>query len=246
MTLKLIACEIAMEEFAWAIARSKNRILAEYLAQGHHSDVENGRRVIQERIDAADREGVEAVLLGYALCNNMLAGIEARTKPLVIARAHDCITWFLGSKECYLREFEAHPGTYYYTAGWLSVRRPDDQVGKSASASGVGVSGTYEELVARYGEDNAQYLWEIANGWIARYSRGAYVRLPGADHAACRKKVHAICKRNGWRYAELEGNPGLLQRWLDGPWDSDDFLVVSPGQRINPTFDNRIIAVVSP
>jgi hypothetical protein len=246
MRLKLIACEIAVREFEWAIKRSRNTIIAEYLVQGHHNDVVNGRKVIQERIDDADREDVEAILLGYALCNNMLAGIEARRKPLVIARAHDCITWFLGSKERYRTEFDEHPGTYYYTEGWLSVKKPDDQIAHSSSASGIGVSGTYEELVEKYGQDNAQYLWEVANGWVKHYTHGTYIGLPGADHDRWREQVHAICERNGWRYRELDGDPGLLQRWVDGPWDSPEFLMVPPGRRIVPTFDNEILTITTP
>lgn len=245
MTLKLIACEIALEELNRAVAQSKNRILVEYLPQGHHNDVANGRQEIQTRIDAADGEDVDAILLGYALCNNMLAGVAARSKPLVVARAHDCITWFLGSDRRYRREFAGHPGTYYYTAGWLSVKKPDGQAGHSASATGVGVSGTYDELVAKYGEDNAAYLWEIANGWIKHYTHGAYIRYPGADHNALRRQVWEICGRNAWQFTEMEGDDGLFQRWLDGPWNSDEFLVAPPGGSIAPTFDNRIITSIS-
>jgi hypothetical protein len=243
MTLTLIACEIAKTEFDHVIGKSSNRIATDYLEQGHHNDVVRGRLAIQERIDLADKGDCEAILLGYALCNNMLAGLQARSKPLVIARAHDCITWFLGSKECYTSEFEANPGTYYYTAGWLSVVRPHNQIGQSSSASGVWVSGEYAELVEQYGEDNAAYLWEVANGWIKNYRYGAYISMPGADHARYRQQVQEICARNSWEYKEIEGNLDLLQRWVDGDWNRKDFLVVKPGQKVSATFDSKIITV---
>ena len=42
--------------------------------------------------------GYEAILLGYARCNDGLVGVTARDIPLVIPRAHDCITFFFGSR----------------------------------------------------------------------------------------------------------------------------------------------------
>ena len=38
---------------------------------------------------------------------------------LVVPRAHDCITLFLGSKERYLDYFQTHPGVYFKTSGWI-------------------------------------------------------------------------------------------------------------------------------
>jgi hypothetical protein len=38
---------------------------------------------------------------------------------MIIPKAHDCITLFLGSKERYRTYFDAHPGTYWYTPGWV-------------------------------------------------------------------------------------------------------------------------------
>lgn len=240
---KLIACEVARPEFDRVISMSRKSVSVEYLEQGHHNDVVRGRKAIQERIDAAGEGEWEALLLGYALCNNMLVGLQARVKPLVIARAHDCITWFLGSKERYASTFEEAPGTYYYTAGWLKVVRSHDQAGQSASASGVLVEGEYSRLVEQYGEDNAAYLWEMSNAWIKNYRYGAYIAVPGIDHDGHRKRVQEICARNSWEYKEIEGDLGLLQRWVDGEWDAKDFLIVKPGDTIAPTPDAQIISV---
>lgn len=240
---KLIACEVARPEFDHVIGASAKPVSTEYLEQGHHNDVVNGRKAIQDRIDAASDGSCEAILLGYALCNNMLVGLRARNSPLVIARAHDCITWFLGSKERYARIFEADPGTYCYTAGWLEVVRGHDQVGQSASASGVVVAVEYAKLVEQYGEDNAAYLWELSNAWIKNYRYGAYIAVPGANHDSQRQRFREICARNSWEYKEIEGDLGLLQRWVDGEWDANDFLIVGPGETIAPTIDGQIITV---
>ncbi len=127
MLLKIIACEISFREICMAAARSTNLVDFEFLTQGYHDNPDIGRALIQEKIDAVEDGKFDAILLGYALCNNMLVGLTARHIPLVIPRAHDCITFFLGSKERYSEYHAARPGTYYYTSGWLehSKRRSE-------------------------------------------------------------------------------------------------------------------------
>ncbi len=74
---------------------------------------------LKEVLAAVDETKYDAVLLGYALCSNGLVGLTAGKIPLVLPRAHDCITLFLGSKERYLDYFQAHTGVYFKTSGWI-------------------------------------------------------------------------------------------------------------------------------
>ncbi|MCX7825816.1 MAG: DUF1638 domain-containing protein, partial [Verrucomicrobiae bacterium] len=121
--LRVIACEIAVREICFAIARSRNIADVEFLDQGYHDTPASSRGKIQQRIDAVPAGKYDAILLGYGLCSNILVGLTTAHTPLVIPRAHDCITFFLGSKERYQQFFTSHPGSYYYTAGWLECRR---------------------------------------------------------------------------------------------------------------------------
>ena len=77
------------------------------------------RERLQAAIDATDPGKHDAVALAYGLCNNGLVGLVARQLPVVIPRAHDCITLFIGDRQRYEEYFHANPGTYYYTSGWL-------------------------------------------------------------------------------------------------------------------------------
>src|SRR5215813_2293406 len=119
MFLKVIACEIAVRELQYAAARSRNLIDLEFLTQGYHDIPAIGRMAIQERIDAVPAGKYDAIVLGYALCSRILVGLKPSQTRLIIPRAHDCITFFLGSRERYHKCFSEHPGTYYYTSGWV-------------------------------------------------------------------------------------------------------------------------------
>ena len=74
---------------------------------------------IQEAVDRTPEGVYDAILLGYGLCGNGLDGLTARHTRLVLPRAHDCIALLMGSRERYRAYFEANPGTYYRSTGWL-------------------------------------------------------------------------------------------------------------------------------
>lgn len=243
MFLKVIACEVAFREVCAGAARSPNQFDLEFLSQGYHDNPQVGIGKIQERIDAVEAGRFDAVLVGYGLCNNMLAGLRARHTRLVIPRAHDCITFFLGSKERYREYFLEHPGTYYYTAGWLEHRQRGGERPDRRQGAGLGKQKTYEEMVAQYGEENARYLLEVMGNWTLHYTRGVFIDFPFTAHLSCKEQVRQLCQERGWEYEEVQGDLSLLQAWLDGPWPQEEFLVAAPGQRVEPSFDERIIQI---
>src|SRR5512133_1819809 len=119
MKYKLISCEILYREICGVVARSTNQVDVEFLTKGLH-DIGATQMVehLQNAVDRVDPEQYSAILLGYALCGTGLVGLTARTLPLVIPRAHDCITLFLGSRDRYLDYFQGNPGVYFRTTGW--------------------------------------------------------------------------------------------------------------------------------
>lgn len=249
MYLKVIACEVACREIWYVAAHSKNLLDLEFLPVGHHDLPKQGHLDLQARINAIPPEKYEAILVGYGICNLMLNGLTCSHTPLVIPRAHDCITFFLGSKERYQQLFQSCPGTYYFTPGWAEFAE------RKARARGETVSGdmistqttafslgkTYEELVEKYGEDNARYLIETTAAWTQHYQRGMVIHFNFDQALALRQKVAAICQKFGWALEEVAGDLGLLTRWVDGPWEAGEFLVVQPGQSVHPSHDERVI-----
>src|SRR5271157_2594395 len=158
MRLKLITCEIFYREFCSVMARSPNTVDVEFLPKGLHDiGVEGMRTRLQTALDRVDDPRYEAVLMGYGLCNNGVVGLTAGKYPLVIPRAHDCITLFLGGAERYLDYFNNHPGVYFMTTGWMERGKADGELSQLSVGKILGVGQNYEDLMARYGEDNAKY-----------------------------------------------------------------------------------------
>jgi hypothetical protein len=247
MLLKVIACEIAFREFCHCAARTRNLIDLEFLTQGHHDAPCQGRHEIQRRIDAVPAGRYDAIVLGYGLCGQILSGLSTTHTRLVVPRAHDCISLFLGSKERYQELFAGNPGTYYFTSGWLECgqRRganlPEGNQVFMPAHSGAGLREAYEQWVQKYGEERANYLREVLGQWTSYYNRGVLIDYEFTRPLNCREQVQKICAERGWEYGEVAGDLGLFQRLLDGEWNESEVLTVRPGDQINAKFDDRII-----
>lgn len=244
MFLKVIACEVAFREICHCAAASPNQFDLEFLSQGYHDNPLIGIERIQEHIDGIDAGRYDAILIGYGLCNNMLNGLRAPAHAqLVIPRAHDCITFFLGSQKRYREHFLGHPGSYYFTTGWIEHRirggeRPDRKQG-----AGLGMQLEFDALVEKYGEDNARYLFELMDSWSSHYERGVYIDFDFSHDLPHRQQAQETCQKRGWEYQEMAGDLSLFRAWMDGQWKVDEFLVVPPGQTVRPSWDDDVIHI---
>ncbi len=242
MRLKLIACEILYRELCAVVARSVNRVDLEFLPKGLHDIGAAGMSGrLAEALAAVDDARYDAVLFGYALCSNGLVGLASRRLPLIVPRAHDCITLFLGSKERYLDYFESHPGVYFKTSGWIERGDGLAQVGADSLAHQAGMTQTYEELVAKYGEDNARFLYDQLCNMTRHYRRLAFIEMGVEPDDRFEQQTRREATERGWEFEKLAGDMSLLQTLVDGPWDNDRFLVVPPGHRLAASFDEGVI-----
>ena len=54
-------------------------------------------------------------------------------------------------------------------------------------------------------------------------------------------RTKELAAERGWEFEPLDGDMGLLQRLVDGPWDPAEFLVLQPGQRAAATLGEEVI-----
>jgi hypothetical protein len=242
MRLKLIACEIFYRELCAAVARSPNLVDLEFLPKGLH-DIGSASMVgrLQEAVDRVDASRYESVLLGYGLCNNGLVGLVARSIPLVIPRAHDCIALFMGSHERYLEYFNSNPGVYFKTSGWVERGEDAGELRQVSISHRSGMDMTYEQLVEKYGEDNAKYLWDELCDITRNYTQFTFIEMGVEPGDIFERRVRAEAEGRGWKYEKIAGDMSFIQGLVDGPWDQKRVLVVRPGCRVTAAYDEGII-----
>ncbi len=234
--LAVVVCAVVEPEVRALAAGAEDRVQIEVLEQGLHNEPERLRGELQALIGRLEAEtDCEAIALAYGLCSRGTEGLHTSRVPLVVPRAHDCITLLLGSRERYAAAAADHPGTYWYSHGWIAhTSMPSRE--------------RYEECLAHYteayGADNAAYLMETLESWMSDYDRAVYVRTGVGDATADEAYTRACAAWLGWNCEVLDGDPGLLGRMLNGDWDERDFAVVPPGHTIRMKADASVMDVV--
>ena len=245
MNLKLISCEVFFREMHAAAARSDNRVDIEFLPKGLHDLPSVDMRTrLQDAIDRADSKSFDAILLGYGLCNHGLAGVEARETQLVLPRAHDCITLFMGSRTRYRQYFEENAGVYFLTSGWIERGDLSDDLKQASIAHKLGMDMTYNELVDQYGEENARYLHETLCNTEKNYRQITFIEMGVEPDDRFQQESSERARSRRWQYEKVQGDLSMIQRLVDGPWDNAEFLVVQPGHRVIARYDEQIIDTV--
>lgn len=241
MKLKCLACDALARLVYWCAAQSPHVVDVELMKLGLHVNPADLRQRLQARIDAVSADDYDAVALAYGLCGKATAGLTARHVPIVIPRAHDCITLFLGSRQRYRHEFETRPGTYWYVQDYIERNDSAGMALSLGAATAVDMTAAHAEYVEKYGQDNADYLMEVMGAWQQHYERAAYIDLGLNEDTSVEQQARDEAARRGWTFERLSGDQRLLRKLLHGEWD-DDMLRLDPGQQLEMTHDDGVIA----
>jgi len=220
-------------EIAALAGGAAHLVRQEFFEIGLHDQPTNLRTILAGAIARAEADpAVEVVVMAYGLCGLALVDLTPRRCPLVVPRAHDCLTLFLGSRQRYADCMCTTPSLYWYSPGWNRAQRvpgPDREAKLRA------------EYIAKYGADNAEALLEMERESFALHDTVAYtdLGLPGDDEH--RRYAERCAEHLGWRFTYHEGDRSLLHDLLHGPWDGARFLTVQPGQRIALAADETIV-----
>jgi hypothetical protein len=231
--MAIITCAVLEIEIGHFAKEHDHVLRIEVLEQGLHNTPDKLRSEAQRLIDQIEGEtDAEAIILGYGLCSRGTEGLTTRRCKLVIARAHDCITHLLGSKERYAEYVKERPGTYWYSPGWNQ---------HCSMPSKERYETTYKSYVEKFGEDNAEYLMEMEQGWFKKYSHATFVELGVQVTEKDKDYTRECADWLGWSFDHQRGDPSLIKAMVAGDWDDDRFVVLDPGQTIRITADERVI-----
>ncbi len=220
----LLACDVFKEELTTFGGETPPWHRIEYLEMGLHDQPDNLRSEVQAAIARLEVDpAIETVLLAYGLCGNGLLGVHAIRCPLILPRAHDCISILLGGTAPHNEILKENPGTYFYSPGWVRGKRvpgPDRE------------AHIREVYSARYPDDDEMVddLVEADAETFAHHSCAAYVDL--TQNADAETYCKDCAKHLGWQFRRLQGDATMLQDLLNRNWDDTRYLTVPPGHSI--------------
>jgi hypothetical protein len=226
-----LTCGALARSIYAAAATAPHTVSVRLFAQGLHNIPRNLRDVLQVEIDGIRPGECDAILLAYGICGTSTVGLVSHHTPLVMPRAHDCITLYLGSRQRYQAEFDAHPGTYWYSLDYLERSEPGSAAGLGAANPGM-MESLYEQYVQKYGQDNADYLMEVMGEWGKHYDRAVFVDTGLGDRQPFEQIAREQAARRGWLFERKEGDRRLITMLVNGQWSQDEFLVVPPNHRL--------------
>lgn len=243
LKLKIIACDVINREISYLASQSQQYVDVTFLNQGLHNTPDKLREMVQAEIDKANGEfpynyyntcpNYDYIIIGYGLCSNGIVGLTSKSIPLIIPRAHDCITLLMGSKEKYKSTFGDNPGTYWFSAGWIE---------RGWQPSVIKYNALLKDYTERYGEDNAEFLMEMEQNWMKEYKNAGFISW---DCFTNNEYYRNFTKDSSdffkWDFLEIEGSSGLLRNIINGEFNNDEVLVVPPGAVVNPSYDDEII-----
>ena len=239
---KLLACNVFQRELCALLANSPDIVDPEFLELGLHASPEVLREALQSRIDAASGTtpggaGYDAILLGYGLCGNGLVGIVARSVPLVLPRAHDCCTILLGSRSEFMTRFGDIPSAAWTSAGY--IERGTQYLRSSILGQTTGLGLEYAELVEKYGDENAVFIWETLHPELHE-TKLRFIEMPGTEGLGYADAMRERAKVENLEFELIPGSIRILASLIGGGV-GDDFLVVPPGSAIHSAYDNEAI-----
>lgn len=232
----LIACDVFEEELRQIGGEAPPWAALELLEMGLHDYPDALRREIQRTVERLESDPrIEAILLLFGLCGNGLLGVQAGRVPLVLPRAHDCISILLGGEARHQAVLKSEPGTYFYSPGWIRGKR----------VPGPDREAYLRELYAeRYGNDadRMEDLLEADRETFAHHNRAAYVDVFPNAEAEAYGRTCARCM--GWRFERLQGDPAFLRALFADEWDPERFLIVPPGEQIALAHDGSVVRAI--
>jgi hypothetical protein len=233
MRIAVLACAVFEQEIALHSRGAAHIAECRFLEIALHDCPAKMRTLLQENMDAVEaREDIEAVVLAYGLCGLGTAGLRPRRHKLVIPRAHDCVTIFLGSKEAYREHQQRCPTCYYYSPGWNRSRRVPGPERTEAMRA---------EYLSKFDPEDAEFLMEQERTQWAQHDTVAYVELGTEDAEAEAAYARRCADWLGWKFERLRCDPALMRDLLWCNWDDRRFLIVEPGMQTAHAVDDTIL-----
>jgi hypothetical protein len=101
---------------------------------------------------------------------------------------------------------------------------------------------TYEQLVEKYGEDNAKFLYDELCDHTKHYRQFTFIEMGVEPGQRFLEEAQRRAGERRWKFDHVKGDMSLIDRLVNASWDDADFLVVPPGHVVVVNYQESIIS----
>jgi hypothetical protein len=184
---------------------------------GLHLHPDKLRAELQRLLD--DSPGYEAIILAFGLCGGAVRDLKTPHSPLIIPRVHDCIPLLLGSREAFQCCSAEETGTFYMSCGWILTER--------------NILSEHQRVREKFGEKKAA---AILSRTYSGYKKLLFIHTNCENDAAVLEQSREMARLLELKHATTVGDPAYLQKIVNGPWDSADFIQLPAGGTIEESW----------
>ena len=236
MLIKFICCDVFTRIACALAAKSPHVVDVEFLPMLTHNEPQKLNRLIKDKLIQNSDRKYDAVILGFGLCGNSVIGLSCSI-PMIIPRAHDCCTIFMGGKEKFIEAFGDILSARWSCTGYFERCHGlnHGNIGTEQLTS-YKTSAEYMGYVEQYGEENADYIWETMHPEIET-DEVVYINIDGFEHSNSFEVYKEEIEKSSKILKIVDGDISILESLINGDWDDERFLVIPPGKKITGVYD---------
>jgi len=190
----VVGCNVIKRELEKVLADDPDVVHKEYLEYALHIYPDNLKATVVDKVNALEGK-VDAVFLGYAICQS-LRGITSQLKvPTIMLEGDDCLATIL-TPLGYEEEKQKCTGTWFSSPGWAEV----------------GVDGAIKELhldsMVAEGYDPMYFMKMMFEG----YQRVLFIDTDVGEREHWVEKSQDFADRLELRYEERSANLELFEK----------------------------------
>ena len=208
MTIKIIACEVMKKELLSIMPILD--VEYEFVSMNLHLYPEKLRRELQSIIERST--GYSRIILAFGLCGGAAKDLVASDCILTIPKVHDCISIFLDSSKLNKGIFQKKIGTFYLSCGYMNSERS--------------ILSEHRRIRDKYGEKRAlKVLLRMYEG----YKQILFIKTGCCSEKADIEQSGEISKLLNLKHDTIKGSNTYIGEIINGPWDNNKFINISPG-----------------
>lgn len=222
MPTVVLCCNTLEDELRLAVAEAGLDYPVVWVEAGLHNQIARLRGHLVEILSNLDARrqfderssdgGPARVLMALGHCGGACCELGPFNFELIMPKTDDCLSFLMGSM-ANRQEVSRMEATYFLTAGWL--RHSDNLVA------------SFERDRKLFGPELVKRIYKIM---LNHYRSFGFVETGAYDPDVQMEKIRPLAELLSLKTERLAADRGWLRRFLTGPWDQAEFMVLPPGR----------------